>query len=43
MRRLLAVLLLVALSTFLVGCGNDADRGVNKDKDRPKATDKPSQ
>jgi len=43
MRTLLVLLVVFGMTAFLVGCGNDADRGVNKDKDRPKATDKAGQ
>jgi hypothetical protein len=34
---LLAALL---VATLAVGCGGDKDKGINKDKDRPKLEDK---
>jgi predicted membrane-bound spermidine synthase len=40
--RLLATCLVVAAFLPAVGCGSDASKGVNKDKDRPIATDKKS-
>jgi predicted small secreted protein len=43
MRRLLIALLAVLLAVPLAGCGNDKDRGINKDRDKPRApaSDKP--
>jgi hypothetical protein len=39
MRWICWVLLLVA-APLLAGCGGEKDKGKNKDKDRPQATDK---
>jgi hypothetical protein len=40
MRRLLACCGVLLLLVGLIGCGSDRDRGVNKDKDRPKLEEK---
>lgn len=40
MRKLLIALLAIVLIVPLVGCGGDKDKGINKDKDKPRAADK---
>jgi hypothetical protein len=40
MKRLFYLLLCVCLAVGLSGCGGSQDRGINKDKDKPKAGDK---
>ena len=37
MKRIVTFLLLVVFALVFAGCGSDKDRGVNKDKDKPKA------
>jgi hypothetical protein len=37
MRRLTAVFLALVLAGLAAGCGGDKDRGVNRDRDRPRA------
>jgi hypothetical protein len=39
MRRLLACCWIL-LVLGVIGCGSERDRGINKDKDRPKLEDK---
>ena len=36
MRHLLCVLMALAMTVAATGCGGEADKGINKDKDRPK-------
>jgi hypothetical protein len=36
MKRLLCVLLALILAAPLSGCGGDKDKGINKDKDKPR-------
>jgi len=43
MRRLLALLLLVAFTCSLVGCSGDKNKGSNRDKDRPRQTTVPAE
>lgn len=40
MRPLLWLLAAVLLTTALAGCGSDADRGRERNKDKPQAADK---
>ncbi len=41
MRKIVYWLLVVVfLGTIALGCGGDKDKGINKDKDRPKTEDK---
>jgi hypothetical protein len=40
MKRWLYILLSVVLAVGLCGCGNEKERGMNKDKDKPRAADK---
>jgi hypothetical protein len=37
MRRLLIVVLAALLAVPLAGCNSDKDRGINKDRDQPRA------
>jgi hypothetical protein len=37
MRRLLFALLSVLLAVPLAGCGSERDRGINKDRDKPRS------
>jgi hypothetical protein len=41
MRRWFFLLLCACLAVVPLGCGGSQDRGINKDKDKPKAGDKP--
>jgi len=43
MRRVCWVLLLLAGSLLLGGCGGEKDKGKNRDKDRPQSGDRSSQ
>jgi hypothetical protein len=40
MKRFLCILLCACLAVGLCGCGGDKERGTNKDKDKPRASDK---
>jgi hypothetical protein len=40
MKRILAVLLAGALACALAGCGSDKDKGINKDRDKPRSGEK---
>jgi len=35
------LLMALCLTGMLLGCGGDGGRGVNRDRDRPRAADKP--
>jgi hypothetical protein len=37
MRRVTAVVLAAVLAALAAGCGGERDRGVNRDRDRPRA------
>jgi hypothetical protein len=39
MRRFVWMLAVLLVSAALVGCGSDKDRGQNRDKDKPQATE----
>jgi hypothetical protein len=41
MRRVLTALLAVLLALPAAGCGGERDKGINKDRDKPRAPDKP--
>jgi hypothetical protein len=36
MKRLLCLVLAVVLAAVLPGCGSDREKGINKDKDKPR-------
>jgi hypothetical protein len=36
MKRLAGLLLAVLLSALVLGCGSDKDKGMNKDRDKPR-------
>jgi hypothetical protein len=38
--RILKLFLAVAVALGAIGCSNEAERGINKDKDKPKPADK---
>jgi hypothetical protein len=38
MKRLLSLLLMLVLVGVLTGCGGDRDKGINKDRDKPRET-----
>lgn len=38
--RIVTLLLLAAVALGSAGCSNEAERGINKDKDKPKAVEK---
>ena len=40
MRRLIAILLTLFAVATLSGCGGDKDKGIEKDKDRPRSEDR---
>jgi len=40
MRRLLAILTAVAVLCLAAGCSNDKEKGMNRDKDMPRAGEK---
>ena len=40
MRRLLYLLTALLLTTVLVGCGSEKERGQNRNQDKPQASDK---
>jgi hypothetical protein len=40
MKRFFCLLLCAFLTASLCGCGGDKERGINKDKDKPRAGDK---
>jgi predicted small lipoprotein YifL len=40
MKRLTFVLLAALLAVSLAGCGNDKEKGINKDRDMPRAAEK---
>jgi uncharacterized lipoprotein len=42
MKRFVSVLLAALVALSLAGCGNDKEKGVNKDRDMPRAGEKPS-
>ena len=37
MRRLLAILTALLVLGLAAGCGNDKEKGMNRDKDKPRA------
>ena len=39
-KKICFVLAALLAATLAVGCGGDKDKGINKDKDRPKLEDK---
>ena len=41
MKKLVSVLLAALLALSLAGCGNDKEKGINKDRDMPRIGDKP--
>jgi hypothetical protein len=40
LKRLSVIVLAVLLAGFSAGCGGDKDKGINKNKDKPRAGDK---
>jgi hypothetical protein len=36
-------LIALLLSLFILGCGSEANKGINKDKDKPRPADKTSE
>ncbi|HZY86391.1 MAG TPA: hypothetical protein VFE78_16275 [Gemmataceae bacterium] len=41
MKEFISLLLAALLTLSLAGCGNDKEKGTNKDRDMPRAGDKP--
>jgi hypothetical protein len=41
MRHWLSLLLAAVVALSLAGCGNDKEKGINKDRDMPRAGEKP--
>ena len=39
MRNILAILAAVLFLCFTLGCGSDKEKGQNRDKDKPRASD----
>ena len=41
MRSFVSLLLAALLAVSLAGCGNDKEKGINKDRDMPRSVEKP--
>ncbi len=39
-KRLVALVLAVLVAALVPGCGGDKDKGINKERDRPKPVDR---
>jgi hypothetical protein len=41
MKAFVSLLLAALLAVSLAGCGNDKEKGINKDRDMPRSVEKP--